>query len=59
MLIAVMVRSFSDLLVNGDLASVILFCSFLTYAVYQGVSASQRNALGPFGAVPGAWWAMS
>jgi uncharacterized membrane protein len=53
MLTAVMVWSLSHLLVNGDLASVILFGSFLAYAVYDVVSASQRNALGPLGSVPG------
>ena len=53
MLTAVLVWSFSHLLVNGDLASVILFGSFLAYAGYDIASASQRSALGPLGAAPG------
>jgi len=53
MLTAVLVWSFSHLLVNGDLASVILFGSFLAYAVYDIVSVSQRTALGPLGTTPG------
>ena len=53
MLTAVLVWSFSHLLVNGDLASVILFGSFLPYAIYDITSASQRSALGPLGAAPG------
>ena len=49
----VLVWSFSHLLANGDLASVLLFGSFLAYAVYDIVSANQRNAFGPLGTVPG------
>ena len=53
MLTSVLLWSFSHLLVNGDLASVILFGSFLAYSVYDIVSASQRSALGPLGTPPG------
>jgi len=53
MLSAIGLWSFSHLLVNGDLASVILFGSFLAYAVYDLVSASQRHALGPLGRAQG------
>ena len=53
MLTGVLLWSFSHLLVNGDLASVVLFGSFLVYTVYDIVSANQRNALGPLGAAAG------
>jgi uncharacterized membrane protein len=53
MLSAVLLWSFAHLLVNGDLASVLLFGSFLAYAVYDMVSASQRQSLGPLGKAPG------
>ena len=53
MLSAILLWSFAHLLVNGDLASVLLFGSFLAYAIYDMVSASQRGALGPLGRDPG------
>jgi uncharacterized membrane protein len=53
MLAAVVLWAFSHLLVNGDLASVLLFGAFLAYAVYDIMSASQRAALGPLGAARG------
>src|SRR5262245_35428386 len=53
MLIAVMLWAFADLLANGDLESVLLFGSFLAYAVYDLISAYQRAALGPMGTARG------
>ena len=53
MLTAVMLWAFGHLLANGDLASVLLFGSFLAYAVYDMVSATQRAALGPLGTAQG------
>jgi uncharacterized membrane protein len=53
MLIAVMLWAFAHLIANGDLASVLLFGSFLTYGVYDMVSANQRAALGPLGGARG------
>ena len=40
----------AHLLANGDVASLLLFGSFLAYAVYDLVSVKQRGALGPLGA---------
>lgn len=53
MLAAVKVWAFAHLLVNGDLASIILFGSFLAYAVYDRISVKKRAALGPLGAARG------
>ena len=53
MLIAIMLWALGHLLANGDLASVLLFGSFLAYAVYDRVSVGQRRALGPLGEVKG------
>ena len=53
MLAAVMLWAFGHLLANSDLASVLLFGSFLAYAVYDIISASQRAALGPLGTARG------
>lgn len=53
MLTAVMLWAFGHLLANGDLASVLLFGSFLVYAVYDMVSVTQRAALGPLGTAQG------
>jgi uncharacterized membrane protein len=49
MLMAVMLWALAHLLVNGDLASVLLFGSFLAFGVYDTISATQRAALGPLG----------
>lgn len=40
----------AHLLVNGDLASLLLFGSFLAFSVYDLISVKQRGALGPLGA---------
>jgi uncharacterized membrane protein len=53
MLAAVKLWAFSHLLANGDLASVILFGSFLAYAVYDRISVKQRGAAGPLGTAQG------
>jgi uncharacterized membrane protein len=53
MLTAVMLWAFGHLLANGDLASALLFGSFLAYAVYDITSASQRAAAGPLGTAQG------
>lgn len=53
MLAGVTLWAFGHLLANGDLASVLLFGSFLVFAVYDVVSASQRAALGPLGRAQG------
>jgi len=45
--------AFSHLLVNGDLASVLLFGSFLVYAGYDVISANRRAAVGPLGKARG------
>lgn len=44
MLLAVKIWAFSHLLVNGDLASVLLFGSFLAWAVVDRISLKRRNA---------------
>lgn len=49
MLTAVMIWAFAHLLANGDLASLLLFGSFLIYAALDRVSAGRRAALGPLG----------
>jgi uncharacterized membrane protein len=37
------------LLANGDLAGILLFGSFLAFAVYDRISVKRRAALGPLG----------
>jgi uncharacterized membrane protein len=53
MLVAVMLWAVAHLIANGDLASVLLFGSFLAYGVYDVISVNQRAALGPLGTMPG------
>lgn len=53
MLVAIKLWALSHLIVNGDLASLILFGSFLAYAVYDRISVKRRGALGPLGAKTG------
>lgn len=52
MLAAVKLWAFSHLLANGDLASILLFGSFLAWAVWDRISVKRRNALGPIGNRP-------
>ena len=47
MLLAVKLWAFAHLLVNGDLAGIVLFGSFLAYGVYDRISVKRRGALGP------------
>jgi uncharacterized membrane protein len=54
MLAAVKLWALAHLLVNGDLASLLLFGSFLAYAIYDRISVKKREALGPLGARTGA-----
>ncbi len=49
MLAAIKIWAFAHLLANGDLASVILFGSFLAYAVIDRISVKRRGAQGPLG----------
>ena len=49
MLLAIKLWALAHLLVRGDLASVLLFGSFLAYAVYDRISVKKRGALGPLG----------
>ena len=53
MLIAIMLWALGHLLANGDLASLLLFGSFLAYAVYDRISVGRRHALGPLGEAKG------
>lgn len=50
MLAAVKLWAFAHLLSNGDVASLLLFGSFLAYGVYDRISVKKRGALGPLGA---------
>lgn len=46
MLVAVKIWAFAHLLANGDLGSMILFGSFLAYAVYDRISVKRRGDAG-------------
>ena len=54
MLIAIKLWALGHLLANGDLASMVLFGSFLAYAVYDRISVKARSALGPLGSAAAA-----
>jgi uncharacterized membrane protein len=49
MLAAVKIWALAHLIANGDLAGVILFASFLAYAVFDRISVKKRQAFGPLG----------
>ncbi len=49
MLLAIKLWALSHLLANGDAASLLLFGSFLGYAIYDRISVKRRGALGPLG----------
>lgn len=49
MLAAIKIWALAHLLANGDLASVVLFGSFLAWAVFDRISVKRRGALGPIG----------
>jgi uncharacterized membrane protein len=53
MLLSIKLWALAHLLVRGDLASLLLFGSFLAYAVFDRISVKQRAALGPLGNAPG------
>ena len=54
MLIAIKTWALAHLIVNGDLAGVVLFASFLLYAVYDRISLKSRtDGLGPLGKATG------
>lgn len=54
MLASIKIWAFAHLLVNGDLGSILLFGSFLAWAVYARIAAKQRGNLGPQSA-PAGW----
>lgn len=49
MLVAIKTWALAHLIANGDLASLLLFGSFLAYAVYDRISVKRRGAPGPLG----------
>ena len=53
MLTAIKIWALGHLLVRGDLASVVLFGSFLAFGVFDRISVKKRGALGPLGAATG------
>lgn len=55
MLVAVKIWALAHLLANGDLASLVLFGSFLAFAVYDRISVKRRHAVGPLGERTGPW----
>lgn len=55
MLAAIKIWALAHLIANGDLGSLVLFGSFLAYAVYDRISVKKRAALGPLGDKPGTW----
>ena len=53
MLLAIKIWALAHLIANGDLASVLLFASFLAYAVFDRISLKRRGSLGPLGTKTG------
>ena len=49
MLLGVMLWALAHLIANGDLAGLLLFGSFLVWAIADRISAGKRAALGPLG----------
>jgi uncharacterized membrane protein len=56
MLVAIKIWALAHLLANGDLAALVLFGSFLAFAVYDHISVKKRHALGPIGDKTGPWY---
>jgi len=56
MLVAIKIWALAHLLANGDLAALVLFGSFLAFAVYDRISVKKRHALGLVGAKTGPWY---
>jgi uncharacterized membrane protein len=50
MLAAIKIWAFAHLIANGDLGALLLFGSFLAFAIYDRISAKKRGAQGPLGA---------
>ena len=55
MLVAIKIWALAHLLANGHLAALILFGSFLAFAVYDRISVKKRGDLGPLGKGSGPW----
>jgi uncharacterized membrane protein len=55
MLVAIKLWALAHLLANGDLGSLVLFGSFLAFAIYDRISVKRRGALGPLGSGTGPW----
>jgi uncharacterized membrane protein len=55
MLVAIKIWALAHLLANGDLAALLLFGSFLAFAVYDRISVKRRGDLGPIGKGSGPW----
>jgi uncharacterized membrane protein len=57
MLVAVKLWALAHLITNGDLGSIILFGSFLAWAVYDRIAVKRRERAGETGAAPviGSW----
>lgn len=53
MLAAIKIWAFAHLLVRGDLASLLLFGSFLAFGVLDRISVKKRGAMGPLGTAKG------
>ena len=53
LLAAIKIWALAHLIANGDLASMLLFGSFLAYGVYDRISVKTRDAPGPLGARTG------
>ncbi|MEO1266063.1 MAG: NnrU family protein [Pseudomonadota bacterium] len=53
MLVAIKLWALAHLLANGDLASLLLFGTFLAWAVFDRISVKRRAALGPLGEAQG------
>ncbi|MEQ1651534.1 MAG: NnrU family protein [Hyphomicrobium sp.] len=49
MLLSIKLWALAHLLANGDVASLLLFGTFLAYAIYDRISVKKRGALGPLG----------
>jgi uncharacterized membrane protein len=49
MLLAIKIWALAHLLANGTLGALVLFLSFLAFAVYDRISVKQRAATGPLG----------
>jgi uncharacterized membrane protein len=55
MLVAIKIWALAHLLANGDLAALVLFGSFLAFAVFDRISVKKRGDLGPLGKGSGPW----